>query len=357
MEETKDTTDRMVETLAEIKKDQTSSRLIPYTTYNFSFSGNGPEFFKIWITNIAFTILTLGVYSAWATVRTRRYFYANTRLADRPFSYLADPITILKGRSFALIVAGVLFIPSYFYPAFLFVSIILTLLLLPFLFIRSLGFHRQNSEYRGIRFRFGGGFWHACRIAYLWPLLVNLTASILFPLYKVKLGKFTIGESYFGKTQMGFSADYSDYFAANFLPGLLGLGGFFLVIFGDIEVELWKSLLFWFLGSGCILMALLLWKYLNTQVLYSNIVIGKHKVKTKFNFIAYSKVALSNYILIVLTLGLFYPVARIRLAKYFSGLTELMALGDLDGFVADETEQTNALGDEIAGVLDIDVGI
>ena len=33
------------------------------------FRGNGYEYFRIWIVNILLTIMTLGIYSAWAKVR------------------------------------------------------------------------------------------------------------------------------------------------------------------------------------------------------------------------------------------------------------------------------------------------
>ena len=38
------------------------------------FSGRGGEYFRIWIVNLVLTILTFGIYSAWAKVRTKRYF-------------------------------------------------------------------------------------------------------------------------------------------------------------------------------------------------------------------------------------------------------------------------------------------
>ena len=49
------------------------------------------------------TILTLGIYSAWATVRNNKYLYSNLYLEDNNFRYLADPIAILKGRIIAVI--------------------------------------------------------------------------------------------------------------------------------------------------------------------------------------------------------------------------------------------------------------
>ena len=38
-------------------------------THAFSFTGSGSEYFRIWIVNLFLSIVTLGVYSAWAKVR------------------------------------------------------------------------------------------------------------------------------------------------------------------------------------------------------------------------------------------------------------------------------------------------
>ncbi|MES2935280.1 MAG: DUF898 family protein, partial [Pseudomonadota bacterium] len=68
----------------------------------FSFTGTGAEYFRIWVVNLLLTILSLGVYSAWAKVRRLQYFYRNTRVADASFDYHGNPKAILKGRLLAL---------------------------------------------------------------------------------------------------------------------------------------------------------------------------------------------------------------------------------------------------------------
>ena len=73
----------------------------PFSAEPVSFTGTGGEYFKIWIVNLALTIVTLGVYSAWAKVRRLQYFYRHTRLAGAGFDYHGDPIAILKGRIIA----------------------------------------------------------------------------------------------------------------------------------------------------------------------------------------------------------------------------------------------------------------
>ena len=62
------------------------------------FTGQAGEYFRIWIVNVCLSILTLGIYSAWAKVGRKKYFYGNTLLDDAAFEYLADPKAILKGR-------------------------------------------------------------------------------------------------------------------------------------------------------------------------------------------------------------------------------------------------------------------
>src|SRR5690606_23104155 len=50
------------------------------TKAQVKFHGNTSEYFSIWIVNLMLTIVTLGIYSAWATVRNNRYFYGNTEI-------------------------------------------------------------------------------------------------------------------------------------------------------------------------------------------------------------------------------------------------------------------------------------
>src|SRR3954470_15403338 len=74
------------------------------TRYPIVFSATAGEYFRIWIVNLALTILTLGIYSAWAKVRKKRYFYGHTSIDGDTFDYRGNPIAILKGRIIAFLV-------------------------------------------------------------------------------------------------------------------------------------------------------------------------------------------------------------------------------------------------------------
>src|SRR6266699_6546414 len=120
------------------------------------FTAEAGEYFRIWIVNLALTIVTLGIYSAWAKVRKRRYFYGHTRVDGESFEYRANPIAILKGRLIAVAVIGVFYSVGYFAPLYQLLLWIPLAILAPWLLVRSLAFNAYNTAYRNVRFRFEG---------------------------------------------------------------------------------------------------------------------------------------------------------------------------------------------------------
>ena len=62
------------------------------------FHGSGADYFRIWIVNLVLTLLTLGIFSAWATVRQRRYLYGCTEVGGSRFDFHGKPVRILVGR-------------------------------------------------------------------------------------------------------------------------------------------------------------------------------------------------------------------------------------------------------------------
>lgn len=49
------------------------------------FTGSATEYFRIWIVNLCLTLFTLGIFSAWAKVREKRYFYSHRLLDGAPY--------------------------------------------------------------------------------------------------------------------------------------------------------------------------------------------------------------------------------------------------------------------------------
>lgn len=73
-------------------------------------------------------------------------------------------------------------------------------------------------------------------------------------------------------------------------------------------------------------------------------------------FASYWRVAAGNFVLLILTLGLYWPWAKVREANY--RLRHLAyAAPDLDGFVGRATPDNSAVGDEITDVFDLDFSL
>src|SRR5438105_9521561 len=82
--------------------ESTSQSPSARTPERLQFTGSGADYFGIWIVNLLLTIVTLGIYSAWAKVRRLQYFYRHTTLAGSSFDFHGSPSRILIGRVIAL---------------------------------------------------------------------------------------------------------------------------------------------------------------------------------------------------------------------------------------------------------------
>ena len=122
----------------------------------FHFKGSAKEYFKIWMANMFLSVITLGIYSAWAKVRRQRYFYGNTFLEGANFEYHAKPIAILISRIVVFVlffgVGDIVFRALGLDTEYL----LLIMVLLPWAYFRGLIFNARNSSFSGVRIFFDG---------------------------------------------------------------------------------------------------------------------------------------------------------------------------------------------------------
>jgi hypothetical protein len=110
-------------------------------SHPFVFHGNPREYFRIWIVNTLLTLLTLGLYSAWAKVRKRRYLRGNTELMGHRFDYVADPRRILAGNVLVALMFLAYMVVGEVYPMVRVGALVVGLALLPWVVVRSLAFN------------------------------------------------------------------------------------------------------------------------------------------------------------------------------------------------------------------------
>lgn len=343
------------------------------TVQPFQFTGTGSEYFRIWIVNLALTILTLGIYSAWAKVRRLQYFYRNTSLAGGSFDFHGDPRAILKGRLIAVgLLVGYNAVNSF--------DVMLGLLALagllaavPWLVQRSLRFKLYNSSYRGLRFRFKGSLGGAYLNLLAWPALSYLTLGVLAPFAHREIKNYQHANSHFGGTAFGFQANAGQFYIL-YLK-LLGLFFLALVAFGIVMGLLAVLGQGVFMGDpddkgkwvGVILLAVLVfyvllflflgpWFSARAQnLVWSHTTLGPHAFASNVRARDLFAIYLTNFIGIVLTLGLFKPFADIRIARYRLHHMTLDARSNLDEFLAAQEQAVSAMGEEAADVFDVDI--
>ncbi len=329
----------------------------------FDFRGSGSEYFKIWIVNILLSIVTLGIYSAWAKVRRKQYFYGNTCVAGSTFRYLADPKKILKGRVVVFIGFIAYSIISELHPFAGVVLMIPLAIALPWLVVRSQMFNHRNSALRNIRFDFTGTYWQAAKVFVLLPILAPFTLGTLVPYIMFKQKQFIVENSKFGITPFSFNAGAGDYyriFLRLLFPVLI-----VAAIVGLTAYGMWSAHISVLPGAVSIIAILaVVYLYLiaylsvrSSNLLYNSAALLRHRFKASMQIKPYSIILLTNTLATVLTLGLFYPFAAVRAYAYKISRLALVPGGNLDQFVAAESREISALGGEMADFMDFDFGI
>ena len=346
-------------------------------TLRFTFTGRPGEYFGIWIVNTLLKIMTIGIYSPWAKVRKRRYFYGNTLLHDCPFDYLADPIVLFKGW---LIAAGFFILYSagnHFVPLLGLVFGLIFFLAVPWLVVRSRRYNAVNSAHRNIRFSFRPAYREAYVVFAGLYLLVPLTLGLIIPYVSYRQKRFLVENGSYGSTPFNFAATAGDfyriYFRAFLAAVAIGVAYVLFIALGITYFSTAQSLASLVKNPGqiSILFAVLFYFlllvfyfcmaiYVQTAVANltwnrTGIVDGRFSSTLRTRDMLW--IYLSNAVAIACSLGLLIPWASVRLARYrFEHLTMQTSKG-LDGFLAAAGEELTATGEEIGDLFGIEMDL
>lgn len=337
------------------------------------FSGQAGEFFGIWIVNLLLSIVTLGIYSAWAKVRTTQYFYGHTRIENQPFRYLATPIQILKGRIIAVIIFALFFVISSLSPALAVVLAILFMFASPWLIVQSLKFNMRMTSYRNVRFAFHGNYVGALKYFVLLPVLSVFTLYLAMPWALKKIDHFICTNTSFGGQKMQVNTDTSSYYIAALVAAAAVFGVMTVAaIIGVVLVGVMAASgsgdagIAAMLGSAGVFVMYFFAFTLSGAIYHSMIrnhlferteLPGIAKFKSKMEVMPYLWLTVSNLLAIILTLGLAYPWAKVRKAAYLASVTSLLIYPKADTLVDEQQADSNAFGEEAAGLFDVDVSL
>lgn len=120
------------------------------------FTGSGSEYFRIWIVNLLLTLVTLSLYYPWAKVRKLKYFYGNTLVGNQPLGFHADPKKMLRGYLLVALLLALYSVAGHVSPTAGIVALVVVGAIWPALLKSSMQFRLANTSWRGLRFRFHG---------------------------------------------------------------------------------------------------------------------------------------------------------------------------------------------------------
>jgi uncharacterized membrane protein YjgN (DUF898 family) len=340
------------------------------------FTGKGSEYFGIWIVNLLLTVLTLGIYSAWAKVRRLQYFYRHTQLAGSSFDFHGSAGRILVGRLLALVLFGLYNFSVRLQSVVTVIVLVALALIMPWLLRNSFRFRLYNASWRGTRFHFRGSLGGAYRVFLLNGFLALITAYLMAPFMHQRLKAWQHDNSWFGQTRCSFHARAGQFYLI-YLLLLVGMIGFFVLIgmsgiigtfaalsqaqqhAGKVDPRAFVRALVT-LYAGLILLSILIgpvFQALITNLIWNNTRIGEHRIECQLSPWRLMWITVSNFVLVLVTLGFFIPWAMVRLTKYRIESMRLLPASDLQEFVDTVPESPGALGEEAATVFDFDIAL
>ena len=322
--------------------------------HSFEFRGNGFEYFKLWVVNALLSIITLGIYSAWATVRNNRYLHANLYLNNTHFRYLASPIQILKGRIIAVVLLIIYSVVSQMMPVVGIALAIALLISIPYFINKSLAFNRRMTSYNNIQFRFNATYGQAVMALIVWPLLGVFSFGLLYPKAFKEMNAYVVNNASYGNTPFSFSAKTWDYGKPFLLAVAVILSvGLITIVVPSTFPELQNYL---FLIVLPIYFALMIFFTVTVNnIFYKNLHLEKHNFNASLTMPGLFKVMLINVLLVIVTLGLYLPAAKIRMIKYLANNISLEANGSLENFSAAPAQDVGALGEEMGQAFEFGV--
>ena len=330
---------------------------------SIEFRGKATEYFGIWISNLILSICTLGIYGAWAKVRRMKYFLNNTSMNRFSFSYHATGKQLLVGR---LIAYAVIIIYSITSAYFLLASVVVLLLfvfLLPWLINKSMKFNARMTSWRNVRFNWHGTYWKTFFFFVVGPLLSVISVGILLPfLSKYYYQYYAQGHS-FGTTRFDADSKLSKYFSAFLLvvlvPGIIA----FIAIY-QITVELVSGISLeeveplYFLLVLTIFALLGIYQTICRNILVRTITLGEAiSFDSKLNPLVFLWISLSNFLLVIISVGFLAPWAAVRRYRYLANKTLYRIEPAAKEFLDEELEKMSSFGEEFAELEGIEISI
>jgi uncharacterized membrane protein YjgN (DUF898 family) len=383
-------------------------------TLPIRFTGSGSEYFRIWIVNLLLILVTLTLYMPFARARRMAYFQNNTVVGQDPLGFHADPWKMFRGYLVVAFFGIGYWSVTTFLPAFGWIALLVFMALWPLLWRASLQFRLRNTSWRGVRLAFLGDskgaysvmlpfFLPALAYAVLLPQdpqemvndpsqvkkmfmvmgVVTLVAVVMLPWMWKRLKAYQHGGYAYTQERTELSATTWQFYGL-FLKviGLTLLVLLVLAVAGGIIAALVTGISIATLsqanGPGQMPMAvglligtlvaaiyvvvpLVVGSYVGSRMqnlLWSNTHSAQIRMSSALRLWPLMRMSLVNWLLILLTLGLYWPFAKVRMARLKLEAVSVEVQGNVDEWVAQAAQDPRgALGDAAGDFFGIDLGL
>ncbi len=307
--------------------------------YSFRFEGSGAEYFFIFLKHLFLTLVTLGLYFAWAKTERRAFIWKSLSFHEHPFRYTGTAIELFKG--YALVLVGYLVFVSLpglvsmvsqnLAVAVQLVLVVALIAAFPFVMYRSRNFLYSRTTWRGIRFGLTPEPRPFAKQFFVGNLLMILSLGLYAPVHFNRLHSIMTNNTRFGSLELHYDGDDGKVF-------WLTLKG---IVLGFLTLGLYY---FWYRAE------LERYRAAHTRVGEGAVLCSEVTGGQLF------KLYLVNIVCLTLTLGLAFPWVLMyslgELADRFS------IRGQIDfETIVQRAEAEGAFSDGMADALDLDFGI
>jgi uncharacterized membrane protein YjgN (DUF898 family) len=305
-----------------------------------ALKADGLRLLAVMIINFIFIILTLGLYYPWAKANVRYYLWNETEMNQSRFVFHGKGIEMFKGflLAYGIIFAlnlGIFFSSSSQYSIYFVIAFYLAVLILtPMAMFGAWRYRVARTTWRGIYFDFTGKFREFLSIFYVQIFLTVITLGVYYPWLRAKIQTYLMSHTKFGQYRFSFVGSGGDLFLIYLL--LLVLTPF---TFGLYYPYFYYQRL----------------KFNINNMVIENEFGEKARPRTTVKVSRVYYVLLTNVLLILFTLGLAYPVARVRSMKLTLDYLDIPVNIDSNHIRQEAEDYRDARGDSVIEILDFGI--
>jgi uncharacterized membrane protein YjgN (DUF898 family) len=211
---------------------------LPTSAARADFSGDRGEFRRLVTRGAGLELVTFGFYRFWLATDIRRHLWSHTSVGGDAPEYTGRGRELLVGFLFALAILAPIYIAYFLigieaerYKAFASIPLVLFFYLFgQFAIYRARRYRLTRTVWRGVRFWMDGSGWAYAIRAAGWALLVVLTLGLILPWREAALERYKMRHCHYGNLQGSFEGQGSELFKRGWKLWLVAISPFILVL-------------------------------------------------------------------------------------------------------------------------------